>query len=154
MANILYSWKFSTKKERSWMWYILAFSVVIGVVVWAFITRQYGLGLIVLLVSGIFFFVENNSEEETTATITSTGLQISNSFYDFSKLSQYVFVNDGPDIVFVRFYLLKMSTNRYIEVDVENQIAQDLSQILPNFLPEWAKQEITFTEKILHFIKL
>ena len=124
------------------------------IVVWAFITRQYGLWLIVLLVAGIFFYVDNNSEEETSVAITSTGIQVSTSFYDFSKFSQYSFVLDGSDIVFIRLYLLKPTTSRYIDIDVDIEVSQVLSQVLPNFLPEWTKQILTFTEKLTHLLKL
>jgi len=33
-SNTLYTWTFEDKKDRSPVWYIIAFSVVVGLAVW------------------------------------------------------------------------------------------------------------------------
>jgi len=76
MSNILYSWKFDDKKNRSQLWYIIAFSVVIWLAVWWFLTKQYGMSFIILLLSGLILFVENNSEDSVEVQISDMWIYI------------------------------------------------------------------------------
>jgi hypothetical protein len=154
MWEVLYSWKFSSKKERSAVWYMIALSVVIGIVIWWFITRQYGLSLVLLLAAGIVFYVENNSEDEVSVNITEWGIQLVDSFYDFSKINQYIFMTNGNQTVMVRFFINKWRSNRFLDIDIDSQVAQNLKNILPNFLPEWQSQELSITDKIIHLFNL
>lgn len=154
MWEVLYSWRFSSKKERSAVWYMIALSVVIGIVIWGFITRQYGLSLVLLLAAWIVFYVENNSEDEVSVNITETGIQLADSFYDFSKINQYIFMTNGNQTVMVRFFINKWRSNRFLDIDIDSQIAQDLKSILPNFLPEGQAQELSITDKIIHLFNL
>ncbi len=154
MWEVLYSWRFSSKKERSAVWYMIALSVVIGIVIWGFITRQYGLSLVLLLAAWIVFYVENNSEDEVSVNITETGIQLADSFYDFSKINQYIFMTNGNQTVMVRFFINKWRSNRFLDIDIDSQITQDLKSILPNFLPEGQAQELSITDKIIHLFNL
>jgi hypothetical protein len=154
MSEVLYSWKFSSKKDRSPTWYIIALSAVIGIVIWGFITRQYWLSLVLLLAAGIVFYVENNSEDEVSVNITESGIQLAESFYDFSKINQYIFMTNWNQTTLVRFFVNKWRWNRFLDIDVSSQIAQDLKTILPNFLPEWQTQELSTIEKIIHLFNL
>lgn len=154
MSENLYTWKFPWRKERSGMWYIVALSLVIGIVLWGFMTRQYGLSLVLLLASGIFFYVENNSEDEVFVSINDSGIQISGSFYDFSKISQYTFITSGNQIILVRFFINKSRTSRFLDIDINANIATDLQSILPNYLPEWQRQELGIIDKLIRLFNL
>jgi hypothetical protein len=48
---------------------MIALSVVIGLVVWGFMTKQYVMSFLIILITGISFFIENNSEENITVTL-------------------------------------------------------------------------------------
>lgn len=88
-SETLYSWTFDDKKNRSPFWYIIAISVVIGLAIWGFLTKQYGMSFIVLLVAGVAFFVENNSEDHITVNVNNLGIKVSEKFYDFSRITGY-----------------------------------------------------------------
>jgi hypothetical protein len=102
----LYSWNFSTDKQRSSLWYMIALSVVIGLVVWGFMTKQYVMSFLIILITGISFFIENNSEEIILVTLNQLGIKINNSFYDYSKIGSYTFIYDGENAVILRLHLL------------------------------------------------
>lgn len=149
----LYAWNFSTDKQRSGLWYMIALSVVIGLVVWGFMTKQYVMSFLIILITGISFFIENNSEENITVTLNQLWIKINNSFYDYSKIASYTFIYDWEFAVILRLHLL----NKWIKVvdlQVDNSITIDLKQILPNFVNEDEKAELSFTDKLIRWLKL
>lgn len=152
-GNEIFSWSFSNDKGRWNMWYVIALSVVIGLVVWWFLTRQYVMSFLVILITGVTFFVENNSEENTTVIITPLGIKVNNFFYDFPKVSSYSIIYDGEYAILLRLSLIKKWI-AYIDLSIDNETAYALKEILPNFLREDEKWELTFTDKIIRLLKL
>lgn len=152
-ANEIYAWTFSNDKERGWLWYVIALSVVIGLVVWGFLTRQYVMGFLVILITWVTFFVENNSEETTTVTLTPLGLKINSYFYDYSKIESYSFIYDGGNAILLRLSLVKKWI-KYLDISIDNEVAIILKEILPNFIREDEKWELTFTDKLIRILKL
>lgn len=151
--NEIYSWTFSNDKERGSMWYVIALSVVIGLVVWGFLTRQYVMSFLIILITWVSFFVENNSEENTTIVITPLGIKVNNFFYDYSKISSYSLIYDGEYAILLRLSLIKKGI-QYIDLSIDNQTAYALKEILPNFVRENEHGELTFTDKIIRLLKL
>jgi hypothetical protein len=45
------NWKFNSKKEKSQLWYIIAFSMVIGLSIWGFATNQYAMSFVIILLA-------------------------------------------------------------------------------------------------------
>lgn len=149
----LYSFNFSTDKSRWKMWYIIALSVVIWLVIWWFLTRQYVMSFLIILISWIWFFVENNSPEQINVRINSLWIQVNNNFYEFTKIYNYAFIYDSWNAVILRL-ALKKKWLKYLDLNVDNNITYDLKQILPNFLDEDENLELTFTDKIIKLLKL
>jgi hypothetical protein len=153
MDDIIYSWSFSNEKNRWSLWYIIALSVVIWLVVWWFLTRQYVMSFLIILITWVTFFVENNSEEVTQVFITNLWIKVNSTFYDFSKIASYSFIYDWENAIFLRLSLLKKWI-KFLDLDIDNNIALDLKSILPNFLKEDRNSELTFTDKIIRMLKL
>ena len=107
MTNYIYSWKFEDKKNRSQLWYIIALSIVIWLAIWWFLTKQYGMSFIVLLIAWLVFFVENNSEDEIEVKITDLWIYIWESFYDYNGIQGFSiwYLWDSAEIL--RLYLNK-----------------------------------------------
>jgi len=74
--TVLYTWNFEDKKDRSALWYIIALSFVIGMIIWGFITKQYGMSFLFMLLAGIVFYIENNAEDEISVEVTPLGMRI------------------------------------------------------------------------------
>lgn len=153
MDDIIYSWSFSSKKERSSMWYIVALSIVIGVVIWWFLTKQYWMSFVVLILTGLIYFIENNSEDIINVEIRNLWIKIWPAFYDYSKIQSYNFIYEWEFSKIMRI-VLNTKWIKIIDLEVDNKITLDIKSILPNFLNEWEKQELSFIEKIIKLLKL
>jgi hypothetical protein len=153
MANILYSWKFEDKKNRSQLWYIIALSIVIGLTIWWFLTKQYGMSFIILLISWLVFFVENNSEDEVSVQIADQWIYIWSTFYDYSSIKQYSIWYQNDSAEFIRLHL----TKRWIailDLKISNEILPDIQSYLSEFIEDWWKAEISSTDKLIRFLNL
>ena len=153
MSETIYTWTFSSKKHRWNSWYIIAFSIVIWLVIWWFLTKQYGMSFIILLISWLWLFIENNSEDEIVVKINDLWIKAWESFYDFSRINSYSFIYSWDKAIFLRLNLNKKWL-RNIDLIVNNEVVSKLNNILPNFLEENPKEELTMTEKIISLLKL
>lgn len=153
MSQILYSWSFSTKKDRSSMWYIIAFACVIWLAIWGFLSGQYGLSFIVILVAWVAFFVENNSSDDIDIQITDIGVKVWESFYDYSKVLSFSFLYEGDQARVLRLKINK-KTLATLDLDVENSMVNTLKSILANYVKEDEKWEFSFTDKLIRVTKL
>jgi len=151
--NEIFSWSFSNDKGRGSMWYVIALSVIIGLVVWGFLTKQYVMSFLIILITGVTFFVENNSEENTHISITNLWIKVNNFFYDYSKITAFSLIYDGDQAVILRLQLVKKGI-KYLDIMIDNEIVPVLKEILPNFLQEDEHGEFTFTDKIIRILKL
>ncbi len=149
----LYSFSFSTDKWRWKMWYIIALSVIIWLVIWWFLTRQYVMSFLIILISWISFFIDNNTPDQVNVDINSLWIKINNSFYDYPKIHSYTIIYDWWSAVLLRI-ALKKRWMKFLDLNIDNNIAYDLKQILPNFINEDENQELSFTDKLIKFLKL
>ena len=152
-SKILYKWEFDDRKERSSFWYIVAISVVIGFAIWGFLTKQYGMSFVVLLVAGVAFFVENNSEDHINVIINDLWIKVWGKFYDFSRITSYCFIYSWDNAIFMRLNLAQKGI-RNIDLKVNNTIASELKNILPNFIEENPKQDMSVMDRVIHLLKL
>lgn len=153
MENLIYSWNFNDKKDRSSTWYIVFLSIMIGLVLWGFLTKQYGMSFVIILISWLIYFIENNSADIVGVEINELWIKIADNFYDFAKIQNYWFIYDWEQATSLRLKINK-STISQIDLWVNNQITSDLRSILPNFIAETPDAERTFTEKIIKLLKL
>lgn len=153
MSDIIYSWKFSDKKERWSLWYIIAISIVIWLIIWWFFTKQYWMSFLVILISGIFFFIENNSPEEINVNITNDWIKISESFFEFSKIKtfSFIFVWENPEIL--RLNIDKRGIKN-IDLKINKEICDNLKWILVDYIKQDKEAELTSIEKITNYLKL
>lgn len=151
--NVIYSWEFEDKKNRGSMWYIIALSIVIWLSIWWFLTKQYWLSFIVLLIAGLTYFVENNSDDKIEVIITELGFKVWNSFYDFSKINSYSIIYNWENALYLRLNMNKRWLSN-VDLIINNSITWELKWILGNFLEENPKWELSFSEKIISLLKL
>lgn len=149
----IYSWQFEDKKDRSPFWYIIAISIVVGLAIWWFLTQQYGMSFVILLVAGVAFFVENNSDDHIQVRINELGIKVGEKFYDFSRITSYTFVYSGEHALFLRLSL-KQRWIKVIDLKLNNSIVKDLKGILPQFIEENPKQDLSFIDRIICLLKL
>lgn len=153
MGNILYSWKFEDKKNRSQLWYIIALSVVIWLTIWWFLTKQYWMSFIILLISWLVFYVENNSEDEIEVKISEQWLYIGTTFYDYNSISKYTvwYQNDSAELL--RLHLNKKGI-AVLDLKIANSNIVNIQMYLNEFIEDGWKAEISSTDKLIKFLNL
>jgi len=152
-SNTLYSWKYNDTKNRSPLWYMIALSIAIWLIIWWFFTRQYGMSIVIMLVVWFFYFLENNTEDDVEVIITELGVRIQTSFYDFSRIASFSTIFDGEEAVFLRL-ITKNRGIRILNLRIDNNVLSELRPILVQFIEENPKQELSFVEKLSHTLKL
>ncbi len=152
-SELYYSWNFQDTKHRSPLWYLLALSIAGGLIIFWFITRQYGMSIVLLLVVGFYFFLEINTEDEVSVGISSLGIAVQDNFYDYSRMQSFRFIYDGTQAVYLRINLKKSWINS-MNIRVDNDIVANIRPILQQFIEEDGKSEISLLEKIIHTLKL
>ncbi len=153
MENFSYEWSFSDEKNRWKFWYIIAISIVLGISIWWIITNQYWLTAIVLLIAWISFFIENNSSDNINVKINEIWIKIWDYFYDYQKIEKFWFIYNNENAEYLRLNM-KKSAIKNIDLKIDNKIYTDLKNILPNFLEEAEKTELTKIEKLIKILKL
>ncbi len=154
MSNIFFSWKINTKKERWAFWYILVFSIAIWLIVWGFLTKQYWMSFVIILIIGIYFYVENNSSDMYDVKITELWISVWDSFYPFSSIKNFSIVYDEDKAIYLRIYLIKKIWIIPININIDNSIVSNIENILKNFLEQKESENITFTEKLINISKI
>ena len=150
---MLYSWTFLDNKNRGKLWYTITFSIVVGLVIWGFFTKQYWMSFIVLLLSGLMFYIDNNSKDEMNVEIGELGIKIGDSFYDYSKIKSYTFIYEWEIAVLLRLILSKKWI-KILDVNIDNTVAWELKHILPQFIEENEQEDLSFTDKMIRMLKL
>ena len=152
--KIIYKWSFSDVHSRWKLWYIVTLSIVLWLVIWWILTKQYWFSFILILACWVYLFVNNNSSEVIDVKISETWIYVENSFYNYWKIENYSIIYDWWLPV-----LLKIRTKRrwisVIELKINDEISEELKNILPNFLSENKEDnELSNTDKIINFLKL
>jgi hypothetical protein len=66
----MFSWSFSTHKEHSPSWYVIAIVVVLMLVVYGIVQQLYLMSVVAFLFTGVYLLMENNSAPTTEVNIT------------------------------------------------------------------------------------
>lgn len=151
--NILYFWTFSDEKQRWALWWIIAISILIWIVIWWFFYWQYWLSIVIILAAWVLFYVENNSEKNINVEISTLWIKFWNEFYDYWKIENYSFIYNKENAIYLRLTLNKRWL-RVVNLKIDNKVCEDLKTILPNFINEEKNTELSFSEKIINLLKL
>lgn len=154
MEDLLYSWSFSSKKDRPLMWYIIVLSISMGLVIWWFLSTQYWMSFVILILLWLIFYVDNNSNDIVEVQITKLWIKVENSFYAFSNISSYSLIYEWENAVLLRLKIAKKIWLQNIDIQIDNTIVLDLQNILSNFIEENEKEELSFWEKIFRLLKI
>jgi len=153
MSESLYSWKFNDKKNRWKLWYIIAISIVIWTTIWWFLTKQYWLSFIILLIAWLYYFVENNSLDTIEVQILETWIRIDWVFYDYSSINSYWFIYKNEQPIWLRIHLNKKWL-RFLDVKINRENLSNIKNAFSEKIEENEKIELTFSEKMINLLKL
>lgn len=111
------------------------------------------MSFVIILLAGVTFYIENNSEDSVEIVISEIWVMVGNKFYDFSKILSFCFLYDGAQARILRLKINK-NTLSNLDVDVDNQRVVDIKSILSQYIKEDEKWEFTFSDKLIHYLKL
>jgi len=111
------------------------------------------MSFVVLLVAGVAFFVENNSEDHVNVRVSDLGIKVGDKFYDFSRINSYTFMYSGENAILMRLSLNQRGI-KMIDLKIDNSIASELKSILLNFIEENPQKDMSFVDRMIHFLKL
>ncbi len=154
MTDLLYSWSFNSKKQRWSFWYIIVLSISIWLIIWWFLSKQYWMSFVIILLLGLMFYVENNSEDIIYVKITNQWIKIENNFYPYSNISNYWIIYEWELAIILRLNIAKKIWISTIDINIDNTIVVDIRNILSQFIEEAEKEELTFWAKLARLLKL
>ena len=107
----------------------------------------------ILLISWVAIYIENNSDDEIVVGLSDLGIKIGETFYDYSKISGYTFIYEWERAVIMRLQLIKKGV-KTVDLFIDNAIASDLKEVLPHYIQENEKEDLSFTDKMIRLLKL
>lgn len=154
MSDLLYNWIFSSKQDRSPLWYTIAVSIAIWLVIWWFLSKQYWMSFFIIMLIWYIFYIENNSNDTVNVNITSQWIKVDTNFYAFSNISSFTLIYENENPILLRLNISNKMSIWSVDVWINNNIALDIKNILSQFLEENNKEQLTFIEKIIKILKL
>lgn len=152
--NTIYSWNFSTEKERSHYWYLIAFSIVIWLAIWWVLSKIYIFSFLVLLMSWVYIYLENSTEDEVNVEIVDDGIKINWNKYLFTDILSFWIINsEDKKPVLLRLFLNTKGI-KTLDLDIDENIYSDINPILSEVLEKREDIKLTTMEKIIKFINL
>jgi len=111
------------------------------------------MSIVIMLAVWFYYYLENNSDEQVQVSVSDLWIKVQETFYDYAKIAGYSIVYQWDSAVFLRL----MINRRWIwvlNIKLDNTIAANIRSILPNYIEENEKQEISLSEKLISLLKL
>ena len=111
------------------------------------------LSFLIILICVIYLYLENNTERIINVSINPLWIKIWRKFYDYTKVSSFSIVFDWEDAILIRINLLVRGFKN-LDLKIDNLIAYDLKEILPNYIIQWKSIKLTIIERLIRFLKI
>ncbi len=149
----IYEYSFSTEKDRWKTWYIIVLSLIIWLVIWWFLTKQYWLSFIIMLFSWVYLLLENNVETSNiNIKITELWIFINDNFYEYEKIPYFSIIYYDNKPIFLRLYF--DSGMKFLNLDIKSEDVLEIKNILNNYIEEKNDDKLNFIDKIILNLKL
>jgi len=150
----MFSWSFSTHKEHSASWYIIAMIVVLSLVTYGIIEGIYIMSIVSFLFAGVYILMENNSSPVTKVDIDEGGIRVGANYYDFSSLSSFSIVYVEDRALYLRITpRKKLST--VIDIPLNTDVnAIELRSYLSGQLEEEKNAQFSNSDALIHVMRL
>jgi hypothetical protein len=106
-----------------------------------------------MLLAWLMYFIENNSPDKIIVNITDLWIQVGTNFYDFWEINSFTMIFDWNIP-----YLLRLNLNKkwlkHLDLFINKNNANEIKNILLNFIEENSKEQLTSVEKITRLLKL
>ena len=150
----MFSWAFSSHKEHSAGWYIVAIIVVLSLVAYGITQWLYLLSIVAFLFAGVYILMENNSNPVTHVEINEEGIKVGNSFYDMKSLSTFSIIRSGDIPLYLR-----LIPRKKLSPMIDIPLTQDVNPValkewLSNYVEEDKDATLSNSDVIIHAMRL
>ncbi len=133
---------------------MVALIVVLTLVIYGITQQLYMMSIVVFLFAGVYMLRENNIDPVMEVTVTEQGIQVHNSFYEYSKIANFAILYDGVTAV-----LLRLNMKKWIAAIIDIPLTQDvnpteLKNTLLTYIEENTNAELSSSDKIIQAMRL
>ncbi len=150
----MYSWEFSTHKEHTIGWYMVALIIVFVLVAYGILNEIYILSIVTILFAGTYILIENNSTAVTRVEMQEGSMRIGEQTYEFKDMVSFAIISIEDIPSMVRFVPKKKLATQF-EVPLTPDVnPQELKNWLLTQLPEDENARFTTTDAIIRMTRL
>jgi hypothetical protein len=147
----MYEWEFATKRPKSPLWYIIAASVALALVVWGFFIGLYAMSVVVVLFAGVYLLYENNFSDTTRVIFSDNDIRVGNERYEYARVLRFGVVSLAGQPIFLRFFVKgTLGSTLDIPVPDQGEMLAEIREYLATKLPQDETMAFSDTEKILY----
>lgn len=100
----MFSWQFTTEKNRPKSWYLIALIVVLFLVIYGIYEWLYLMSVVSFLFAWVYIMLENNSSPITSVLIDTQKIQVNSTLYEFSKITKFTLLSNEWKIIMLRIF--------------------------------------------------
>ncbi len=150
----MYHWQFASRNERPQSWYIVALIVVVFLVIYGIVQWLYMMSIVAFLFAGVYIMKENNSAPLIDVDITDIGIQVQDTFYEYSQISSFAILYDQQVAKMLRFSVKKWIAT-LIDIPLTQEVnPAELRSILLENIPENPDAEFTRSDRMIQAMRL
>lgn len=154
-GEVAFSWDFPefTSHQRGLLWYLIAFLVVVGLLIFSFATDNFLFAVIIILSVVIIVYISRRNPRIMNIKITDAGIVIENHFYPYSEIKNFWIINE-PDIkrLYIEFHSAFIPR---LSIPYRDQDADTLREFLLQFIEENDEREgEPISETLARWLKL
>lgn len=155
-GKIWASWEFPEfiQHSRSRTWYTIAIILLIGMLIYAYFSKNLLFAIILILFTIIYFVIERRGPVVVQIAITEDGILINDKFIEYSELADFYIIYYPPDIKNLYFQPRNRFKER-IAIPLEDQNPVEIRRALIKYLAEdLEKEEMPTSESLSRIFKI
>ncbi|MDD2693308.1 MAG: hypothetical protein PHY14_00055 [Candidatus Gracilibacteria bacterium] len=150
----MFTWQFSSQKERHPQWYIVAIIVVLFLVVYGIFEGLYLMSVVAFLFAGVYILMENNSAPTVSVTVNDRVVQVGSSIYELDKIAKFTILSRDGTPALLRIWIKKSLTTT-LDIPLTSEVdAYALKDFLSNHITYDSEAEFTKSDRIIEVMGL
>lgn len=156
-GNVLHTWEIEEYEEyeRSKMWYIIAISTALVLMLSAFFTANFLLAVIIIITSLVVFLRHGQAPDLVNFHITDEGAVIGKIFYDYDEIKDFSIVYKPSHDVRQLYFEFNSALKHRLSIPLKNNDPLPIRENLLKYLPEdLERTERPFSEELSRLLRL
>ncbi len=150
----MYSWQFSSQKDRPKQWYVFALIGVLFFVLYGIYEGIYIMSVVAFLFAGVYILMENNATPVTSVIVNENFIQVDTTKYDLSMIDKFTMLSNDGVYVMLRLFV-KKSLSATVDIPLTSEVdAYGLKSFLELYLTFDANADWWRGDRIIHAMKL